>query len=138
MKKNYLAFITLSIAYFLNGFCIAQNPQLIGMTYGGGAHFCGTIFKMNDDGSGFQTIYSFDTLTGMNPYGTLLQASNGKLYGMTFQGGAHRYGSIFRFDPGDYIYTDLLDFNLTNGAYPYGSLIEMEGGMLYGMTSGGG
>src|SRR4051812_36197038 len=109
--KNYLLFIA---CFFTLMFASAQNPELYGMTYGGGAHQCGTIFKINTDGSDFQTVYSFDSLAGMNPYGTLLQASNGKMYGMTFYGGAYHYGTIFSFNPNNNIYTKLHDFNLTN------------------------
>ena len=133
-RKIYSIIFIIAFACSSLNFCDAQNPQLFGMTYGGGAHSSGTIFKMNDDGSGFQTVYSFNTATGINPYGTLLQANDGKLYGMTLAGGANLYGALFRFDPFDSSYSDVFDFNLSTGASPYGSLIQATNGKLYGMT----
>ena len=138
MKKIHLIYFVFAFVLSLFNFCVAQNIPLMGMTYGGGAHSCGTIFKMNGDGSGFQTVYSFDSLTGINPYGTLLQANDGKLYGMAYQGGAHHEGVIFSFDPVTYVYNDVFDFTIADGAFPYGSLIQATNGNLYGMTSAGG
>ena len=44
-------------------------------------------------------MYDFDGSNGSKPYGKLLQASDGKLYGMTYQGGSNNVGVIFSFDP---------------------------------------
>ena len=40
-----------------------------------------------------------------------MQASDGKLYGMTSQGGSSGYGVIFSFDPSSSTYTKLKDFD---------------------------
>ena len=63
-----------------------------------------------------------------------MQASDGKLYGMTTNGGSSGYGVIFSFDPSSSTYTKLKDFDNTNGANPYGSLMQASDGKLYGMT----
>ena len=69
------------------------------------------------------------------PYGSLMQASDGKLYGMTTNGGSSSdNGVIFSFDPSSSTYTKLKDFDNTNGANPYGSLMQASDGKLYGMT----
>ena len=68
-------------------------------------------------------------------YLKLLQASNGKLYGMTREGGSNGAGTIFSYDPATSAYTQLKDFDDTNGANPYGSLVQASDGKLYGMTS---
>ena len=45
-----------------------------------------------------------------------MQASDGKLYGMTSNGGSSGNGVIFSFDPSSSTYTKLKDFDNTNGA----------------------
>ena len=80
----------------------------------------------------------FDYTNGYLPYGSLVQASDGKLYGVTQVGGSHNYGVIFSFDPSASAYTKLKNFDYTNGAYSYGSLMQATDGKLYGMTDDGG
>ena len=65
-----------------------------------------------------------------------MQASDGKLYGMTTDGGSNGHGVIFSFDPSTSIYTKLKDFDGLNGCGPYGSLMQASDGKLYGMTVG--
>ena len=67
-----------------------------------------------------------------------MQATDGKLYGMTSRGGSLGYGVIFSFDPSSATYTKLHDFDSTNGANPTGSLMQASDGKLYGLTRNGG
>jgi len=55
-----------------------------------------------------------------------MQATNGKLYGMTTNGGANDLGVLFEYDITTDTYTEILDFDRTNGSQPYGSLIELN------------
>jgi uncharacterized repeat protein (TIGR03803 family) len=75
---------------------------------------------------------------GAIPYGSLIQVSDGKLYGMTSAGGDHTRGVIFSYDPATSAYTKLIDFDGTNGRNPAGSLIQASDLKFYGMTSSGG
>jgi uncharacterized repeat protein (TIGR03803 family) len=75
---------------------------------------------------------------GDNPYGSLVRAANGKLYGLTFNDGKYGFGSIFSFDRSSSTFTKLLDFNYKNGGNPYGSLVQGANGKLYGITNQGG
>ena len=77
--------------------------------------------------------------TGANPYGDLMQTSDGKLYGMTSHGGTNNEGTLFQYDPSTSTLTKQLDFaGVSNGDGPYGSLILSSNGKLYAMTQFGG
>jgi uncharacterized repeat protein (TIGR03803 family) len=74
----------------------------------------------------------------LRPFGSLTEASDGKLYGMATFGGTNFNGVIFKFDPVTKTYTKLMDFNNTDGRTPFGSLLEVEDGVFYGLTYQGG
>jgi uncharacterized repeat protein (TIGR03803 family) len=97
-----------------------------GTTSSGGTNGYGTVFKVNDDGTGFTNIYDFTGGTdGRNPQTGLL-ISGGTLYGATTN-------SIFK------INTDGSDFAcLTNVAGASQLLLSMSGETLYGTISNGG
>jgi uncharacterized repeat protein (TIGR03803 family) len=134
-KTSTLLFISLLCSFMLD----AQGVfQLWGMTYAGGGDNTGAIFTTNSAGNNFQGRYQFSNLDG----GAYPQYSdpieyNGKFYGMTEQGGINNVGVIFEWDPATNIYTRKIDFNNTNGGFPFGSL-TMSNGKFYGMTYQGG
>jgi uncharacterized repeat protein (TIGR03803 family) len=86
-------------------------------------------------------LYSFagPTSDGENPYASLIQGSDGNLYGTTVNGGAYGYGTVFEFSPSSGTETVLYSFagGNTDGANPYG-LIEGTDGNFYGITNLGG
>jgi len=120
-----------------NGSLTQSGNVFYGMTLEGGANGIGNIFSVNTDGSGYVDMYDFTNASGCSPYGTTLVLSGNVLYGMTFKGGANGDGDIFSINTNGTGFTDMLDFNGTNGASPYGSL-TLSGNVLYGMTAVGG
>jgi uncharacterized repeat protein (TIGR03803 family) len=118
----------------------ASNGLIYGMTYGGGTNDMGVIFSFNPANSNYTKLFDFNgTASGSNPFGSLMQASNGLLYGMTNNGGTNNFGVIFSYDPVLETYTKLMNFDGTNsGGGPNGSLIEVSSGLVCGMTSSGG
>lgn len=115
----------------------ASNGKLYGMTGEGGIHNNGGVIFSFDPGTlTYLKIKDLDTSTGRDPLGSLIQASNGKLYGLTTQGGKDGFGTMFSFNLSTLGFTKLKDFNKTDGTFPYGSLIQASDGKLYGMTSG--
>ena len=112
---------------------MAQNPLLWGMTSAGGTDTVGTLFKINGDGTGFQSLQSLNASTGNTPTGTLLYANNNKFYGVTETGGANNKGTIFSLD-GSNVFTDVHDFTGNAGNVPRGKLLQADNGNLYGMT----
>ncbi len=119
----------------------AADGFLYGMTSSGGDSSGGTIFKCSLNGN-FAVIHSFtgiDTgrLYGYNPMGSLIQGSDGNLYGLTHSGGAYGFGVLFQCTTSG-TFKKLVDFDSTNGSYPQGSLSQASDGLLYGMTTYGG
>jgi uncharacterized repeat protein (TIGR03803 family) len=64
----------------------------------------------------------------------VIQASDGNFYGVTYEGGAYGYGTIFRMTAGGTI-TIIHSFDGTNGSHPYSELVEGTDGNLYGTTN---
>ena len=135
MKK-----ILLSIVCFLACIFSIQAQTLYGTTPNGGTEGAGTIIKFIPATNTLTVIKSFDGLNSINgmPTGSLVRATDRKLYGMTNLWRATMVGAIFSFDPSSLTFTKLVDFDNTNGASPYGSLIQASDGKLYGMTHNGG
>jgi uncharacterized repeat protein (TIGR03803 family) len=124
----------------------ATNGKLYGVTQFGISN-AGTIYSFDPATNTFTNLHDLvGGVSGANPVGGLVQASNGKLYGMTMSGGnmdgsegSEEYGVIFSFDPVTAVYTKVVDFDGDNGASPnYNSLIKASDGKLYGMTNRGG
>jgi uncharacterized repeat protein (TIGR03803 family) len=90
-----------------------------------------------------ETLFNFNTTDGRSPYAALIRDAKDNLYGTTALGGANGKGTVFRLTPPSngqtaWTQTTLLDFDDTNGANPYASLIRDAKGNLYGTTALGG
>jgi len=116
----------------------ASNGHLYGMTKTGGANNLGVIFDYDPVNNIYTDKVDFADSIGANPYGSLLLASDGKLYGMTESGGTNNFGVIFQYDYLTNTYIDRYNLNISTGSGPWGSLIQIGNGMMYGMTSNGG
>ena len=116
----------------------ASNGKLYGMTSAGGTSGVGILFEFDLSTNSMTKKVDFNISNGSTPYGTLLEASNGKIYGMTSVGGSAGRGVLFEYDFTNNIYTKKVDFNITNGDRPFGSLIQATNGKLYGVTRDGG
>lgn len=138
MKTFYKSICILLFFISSYGDLQGQNPQLWGTTAFGGASNKGTVVKINGDGTGFAMVHSFIATTGTVPNGTFIQAGNGKLYGMTRDGGVNNNGVIFSFDPTNNSYTAEFDFTGINGDEPHDELLAASNGKFYGTTSYGG
>jgi len=124
--------------YSFPHFIQATNGLLYSLSPHGGDYNYGEIFSFNTTTNTYTNLHNFNDTLGANPQGSLLQANNGLLYGMTFAGGLHNSGVIFSLDISTDSYTDIYDFNGTTGGKPFGSLIQANDNKLYGMTSEGG
>src|SRR5215813_13152694 len=117
----------------------ASDGALYGTTTMGGLASGGTAFKILPDGSGFTTLHSFGFVStdGVHPYGGLIQASDGFLYGTTIAGGANDRGIVFKMLPNGDDYVVLHNFEGSDGVAPYAGLVQASDGALYGTTSDG-
>ncbi|MEA3477090.1 MAG: choice-of-anchor tandem repeat GloVer-containing protein, partial [Bacteroidota bacterium] len=124
----------------LGGLLNYSKDKLFGMTPSGGEYMAGVIFEINPQDNSYTVRYNFDWLdNGGSPYGTLMLASNGKLYGVTYSGGTNYAGTLFEFDPVSYVFLKLFDFDGTNyGERPLGNLCEGADAKIYGTTERGG
>jgi len=114
------------------------NGKLYGTTYNGGGNGKGVIFSYDLSSNTYTDLHDFDIPTGSKPYSGLMQASNGKLYGMTNMGGTSDYGVIFSYDISASQYTVLYNFDGTSGSNPMGGLTQASNGTLFGTAHGGG
>ena len=133
----------------------ATDGNFYGTTSGGGAHGAGTVFKVTPGGV-LTTLYSFcsqaNCADGAHPRAGLIQATNGVIYGTTYDGGTgclSQYlqcvGTVFQITLAGAL-TTIHDFctqlgstdYCADGYDPNGSLVQAADGNLYGTTLYGG
>src|SRR5207248_1346946 len=76
---------------------------------------------------------------GAGPETSLVQASNGSLYGTTYGGGDHGFGTVFKIAAGGnrtILYSFCALTNCSDGSFPLGGLLRATDGSFYGTTSG--
>ena len=117
------------------GLVQASNKDLYGTTSYGGANIdYGTVFKITTAGK-LTTLHSFDGLNGGSPYASMIQATDGNLYG-TALFGPNGVGLVFKMTTAGTLTTEH-SFDYTDGIWPYGGLVQASDGTLYGTTSQG-
>jgi uncharacterized repeat protein (TIGR03803 family) len=135
------------------GLVLGRDGNFYGTTSSGGVTNppcdytgCGTVFKITPDGT-FTTLYSFCSLPqcadGVFSSASLVQASDGNLYGITNGGGTSdpAGGTVFRITPSGAlttIYSFCSRSDCADGDVPYGGLTQGADGNLYGTTLSGG
>lgn len=133
----------LKTAYYSKGVYYGVSPK-------GGDFEGGVIFIYNPEKQNVTNVYSFrnsmdeDQENGILPVGRFLKTRDGKLYGVTIDGGDPYgaqnggYGIIYSFDTSGNIFTKLYDFKLETGALPYSPLMQASNGKIYGTYTSGG
>ncbi len=123
------------------GLIQATDGNFYGVAQAGGT-FYGTVFKITPGGV-YTVLHTFTDgpLDGATPSSALMQASDGKLYGVTAGGGTFGGGTIFSLSTSGKNYSVLYNFentNSTTGYNPASPLIENTNGTFYGTTYYGG
>ena len=117
------------------GTTCGSGPACNGFTSGNG-----TVFKITSSGK-LTTLLSFDGTDGANPFGPLIEGSDGNFYGTTTLGGANGGGTVFKITPGGKLktlYSFCSESGCADGDYPYGALLQGTNGIFYGTTEGDG
>jgi uncharacterized repeat protein (TIGR03803 family) len=146
----------------IGGLLQAANGKFYGTTETGGANQgdgcnsasqvgCGTIFEITPSGK-LTTIHNFCSVSGCAdeqfPTGTLVQGSDGYLYGTTYSGNpgtpsGSGWGSVFKISTSGKL-TTLHTFRCSgtpscqNGQTVPAGLVQAADGSFYGTTSAGG
>jgi uncharacterized repeat protein (TIGR03803 family) len=119
------------------------DGNLYGTTSEGGTGLSGTVFKLTS--AGVETVLSnfnaggSTSVNGYSPTASLIQASDGNLYGINNLGGAQNDGTVFQVTPQgvtNLVYT--FGDSSGDGAGPEANLIQASDGNFYGTTHGGG
>lgn len=131
------------------GLLLGTDGVFYGTTFSGGSTGnicsagCGTVFKITRNGV-LTTLHSFSLTDGANPVGSLIQGTDGNLYGTTEFGGVGTCsgenagcGTIFKISPTNG-FTVVHSFTGDDGANVHGGVIEGTDGNLYGTTAQGG
>jgi len=127
----------------LAGLVRGSNGRLYGVTSSGGSTNrtqYGTVFGLNEDGSGYAVLHRFNGTNGTRPSGDLIRTPAGVLFGTTIGGGANNGGVIFRINENGSAFSVVHDFggSLAEGSGPTAGLTVSADGFLYGTTASGG
>jgi len=134
-----LANFNATTGYMSTGLIQGSDGLLYGTctTYGTGSGGNGSFFKLTTAGVLTTLFTSFNSPRGIQPFDTLVQASDGNFYGTTYYGGSSNRGTVYKITTGGAL-TTILSFANTNGSSPRSGLVLGSDGDLYGATEFGG
>jgi len=125
-----------------SGVLQGMDGNLYGITEAGGTYGDGTIFKMTTNGiliwsTAFNGTNGTPSPSGVSlPGPSLIQATDGNLYGTTYGGGTNGQGTVFQITTNGLL-TTLYSFQaggFPEGQEPWGSVVQGRDGNLYGTT----
>ncbi len=124
------------------GLVQASNGLFYGTNTSGGAYggVTGTIFKITSQGA-LTTLVSFDGADGQDPIASLVQGTDGNLYGTTegggaYGGGPYSNGTVFKMTLAGSLST-LYSFDGSDGSQ-IGTIVQGTDGNFYGTATSGG
>jgi uncharacterized repeat protein (TIGR03803 family) len=121
------------------GLVQGSDGNFYGTTVFGGTNDLGTLFRIGTNGV-LTALYSFTgNDDGLEPGFTLVQGSDGYLYGTTDRGGADSEGNVFKSSTNGAL-TGLYSFNgdVNEGGSPAAPLVRGSDGYFYGTAPVGG
>jgi uncharacterized repeat protein (TIGR03803 family) len=130
--------LTASLDNPVGGVAIDPHGDLFGTT---GGNISGHVYELSPSNGGWtlNVLYSFND-NYIGPYDTPTLDAAGNVYGTSPSGGPYGLGLVFKLTPsnGSWIFTDLHDFNGSEGSAPVGGVVFDASGNMYGTTSTGG
>ena len=121
-------------AHEYSNLIFGTDGKLYGTSKLGNVNNWGFIFSYDISTNIYNELYDFNSTQGSDPRGGLIQASDGKLYGLTASGGIYGWGVIYSFDISNSTYSKIFDFDGTHGGYPDRKLMQASNGLLFGVT----
>src|ERR1019366_5991689 len=132
----------------LAGLIQASDGNFYGVTrYGGGASGCGVVYRITPSGT-LTTLHEFagGASDGCQPFGPLVQATDGNFYGTTYWGGTSTVcpggcGTVFKMTAAGTVtilHVFCTQSNCPDGYLPQAGLVQASDGNLYGETLYGG
>lgn len=85
----------------------------------------------------FTKLLNFSSSTGIYPFSSLTQTSDGSLYGATLEGGDYFQGTIYKISTTGSL-TTVHSFDGADGSSPFAALVQGSDGSIYGTTEAGG
>jgi uncharacterized repeat protein (TIGR03803 family) len=124
---------------------VDRSGNVYGMTPTGGTYGVGTIYKLHPH-AGSYTFQVIHTFTGGNDGATgsagRMLLKHRRLYGAATAGGMYGSGVVFELTPtavGEWDFRTLYSFHgQPDGSFPYGALLRVGSGKIYGTTYYGG
>ena len=118
----------------------AKDGNLYGTAEGGGTNYQGIVFRAPLSG-GLTTLYNFvygSVSGGVDPYGGLVQGTNGSFYGTTYEGGTNGAGTLYKVTTSG-VATFFHSFtDGTDGAFPEAGMTQGADHNFYGTALEGG
>ena len=113
------------------------GTTLYGIGTPAGGYDAGTIYRMTPGGSVTILHALVPSSEGRNPWGKLIQASDGYIYGTTYSGGPSDCGSAWKMSPADGSFTVLHTFTTSEPCLIKAGLVQGADGNFYGGGVGG-
>ena len=118
---------------------VGADGNLYGFEKNSGTYSNGYFFKFDVATGAEKKLFDFTTVSnGSKPLGTLTNGADGKLYGITPEGGNYGYGTLFEYDPITKKLTKKYDFPSDFASVPNSSLVLAANGRFYGSTGSAG
>jgi hypothetical protein len=122
-----------------NGLVQGENGKIYGVVDAGGTNELGVIFSLDLATLKETVLYNMDASVGAAK-GSLLYATDGNLYGITFYQGMLLHGSFFRFNPSTKVIKVLRAYDGDTygmyGSVPVSQIVQADNGNLYyGLSS---
>jgi len=110
----------------------------VALAFGAVPNVNGYVFRIGREVGSYELLHTFDESNGKNPVGQLVEGADGKLYGLTTQGGTYGVGVAYRMNKDGSGYEVIHHFQTSEGSgFEHGLKLQSDG-KLYGAAFGGG